>query len=82
MLIKREVFEKVTKPWFEYTPEVPEDHYFCEKARAAGFEIKVDTAIILDHIGAYSRSSMTVNSDGDTTNERNNLALKGKQSTL
>lgn len=53
MLIKRRVFDKVAAPWFvpEYVGEKPvgEDVYFCKKARAAGFDICVDTSIPIGH---------------------------------
>lgn len=52
-LIKREVFEKVPYPWFEWKrKEGPsEDFAFCQKAKEAGYEIKVLTDIRLSHIG-------------------------------
>ncbi len=49
LLIRREVFEKVRGPWFtsDWTDagHLSEDFSFCEKARKAGFEIHVDTAV-------------------------------------
>lgn len=53
VLIKREVFEKVSYPWFEWhePPNPSEDFFFCEKARNAGFEIKVITDVKFSHIG-------------------------------
>jgi hypothetical protein len=54
MLVKREVFEKMPPPWYQFqfnlSNELSEDFYFCEKARALGYKIKVHTAVILDHI--------------------------------
>jgi len=53
LLVKREVFEKLQKPWFVYNdPElltkfnmdrVGEDMYFSVKARQAGYKLWVDT---------------------------------------
>jgi GT2 family glycosyltransferase len=49
LLIRREVFEKVKSPWFtsEWSDKghLSEDFSFCEKARAAGFSIHVDTTV-------------------------------------
>lgn len=50
MLIRREVLEAIEAPWFELQTGVSEDITFCQKARAAGFPIYVDTAIPLGHI--------------------------------
>lgn len=47
MLIKRRVLETVEAPWFEGRNE---DIGFCEKARAAGFDIYCDPEILLGHI--------------------------------
>lgn len=51
ILIKREVFEKVPYPWFEWhePPQPSEDFFFCDKARKAGFEIKVFTDCKFSH---------------------------------
>lgn len=53
MLIRRNVLEAMTDPWFEagqhgkeYTFE---DTYFCVKARQAGFTIHADTDVQIDH---------------------------------
>jgi hypothetical protein len=57
-LIKREVFEKVPRPWFEYKDDgvelVGEDVYFCEKARASGYKVFADPTILLSHIGTFA----------------------------
>lgn len=49
MLIRREVIEAIEPPWFEYTDR-SEDLVFCEKAKAAGFEIYCDLSARLGHI--------------------------------
>lgn len=49
MLIRREVLEAIEPPWFEYTDR-SEDIIFCEKAKAAGFEIYCDLDARLGHI--------------------------------
>lgn len=57
LLIKREIFEKLKQPYFQYipagenTPRKGEDYFFCEKARKAGFKIYCDTSIICRHRG-------------------------------
>ena len=59
MLIRTEVFRKIPRPWFHFVPNVPgesefvgEDVYFCDKAREHGFEIWVEPALQVGHIGA------------------------------
>jgi hypothetical protein len=54
MLIRREVFEKLSQPWFEYNSELAEDAYICKRARDAGFEIKVVTSVKLDQMGFFT----------------------------
>lgn len=57
MLIKKEVFEKLKQPYFQYipksetTPRKGEDYFFCEKAKKAGFKIFCDTSVLCKHIG-------------------------------
>lgn len=57
MLIKREVFDKLKKPYFQYTPagektlKKGEDYFFCDKVREAGMKIYCDTSVIGLHIG-------------------------------
>lgn len=57
MLIRREVLEKIGHPWFAYDVYEPtgemtvsEDVTFCEKVKAAGFKVCVDTRIVAGHI--------------------------------
>jgi len=52
VLIKREVFEKVPKPWFSWETGPPsEDFYFFEKAKEAGYEIRIFSEVRLSHLG-------------------------------
>lgn len=61
MLIKREVFEKLTLPWFiiGYSPKTGEfsgeDIYFCRQARKAGYEVLIDHDLSKEvkHIGSF-----------------------------
>jgi len=58
LLIKMEVFETLTKPYFEYRLTqtgiketfLSEDIVFCERAREAGFKIYCDTTIRCGHL--------------------------------
>ncbi len=54
MLVAREVFETLKEPWFELGKTHPEhageDVYFCQKARAAGFQIVADLDLTFGHI--------------------------------
>jgi len=53
-LIKRQVFEQLSKPWFQfYLGDKGEDLYFCEKAKDAGFEIWVDGTSEYGHMGEH-----------------------------
>jgi hypothetical protein len=53
LLIRREVLEAIPAPWFEAgrieTGELREDKHFCQKVRAAGFPIAVDTSLRIGH---------------------------------
>jgi len=54
VLIKREVFNKIPKPWFFHgTEESPrgEDIYWCEKCIKNGFEIFIDGSLKVGHCG-------------------------------
>lgn len=62
MLIKTSVFNKLSKPWFDFqwSPEsndfLGEDMYLCQKMNAAGYTVKVDTALSreMHHLGTYA----------------------------
>lgn len=55
-LVRRDVYEKVCEPWFEYhmhvsgAPRVSEDVDFCMKAHQAGFTVGVHTGLRYGHI--------------------------------
>lgn len=62
MMIKREVFEKLPKPWFdnewinvEENKFTGEDRYFCYKAREHGFKVYIDHDLSkeIKHIGEW-----------------------------
>jgi hypothetical protein len=50
LAIKREVFEKVPRPWFEGNGETGTDIMFCRRVREAGFPIHVDLRVQLGHL--------------------------------
>ncbi len=59
LLIKTEVFSKLTKPWFDAWIEPNGQHHtedidFCRKANEAGFEVWCDPTIEMGHIGSYT----------------------------
>ncbi|TSA57010.1 hypothetical protein D4R42_02525 [bacterium] len=59
-LIKREVFEKIPKPWFIWDkPSPSEDFAFFEKAAKHGFKLWVFSAVRFSHIG-----KLAVQTDG------------------
>jgi hypothetical protein len=69
-LVARCVFEAVPAPWFsmEWDSEnrlIGEDHYFCRKARAAGFKVKIDQGLSgeIGHIGERIFTNMHANMD-------------------
>ena len=57
VLIKMDVFTKVSQPWFWYkiaptgAVTMSHDWYFCEKARDAGYKVWCDLSIMPGHIG-------------------------------
>ena len=57
VLVKGEVYKTLEYPHFLYKPAIDhkntisEDTYFCQKARANGFEVWADTSLMCDHIG-------------------------------
>ena len=59
MLIKTEVFKKLSWPFFAFKSDINgftlngEDWFFCDKAREAGFKIWCDPTLSIGHIGDY-----------------------------
>jgi hypothetical protein len=54
-LVKREVYEKIQKPWHPWTsPSPSEDFNFCEKAKEAGFLTYIMADVRLSHIGTLN----------------------------
>ena len=53
-LIKKEVFDKIEKPWFFPAPNIGEDLTFCLKAKKQGIKMYVDLSVNVGHVGTYS----------------------------
>ena len=53
LAIKREVFEKVPRPWFQGNQEIGTDIMFCRRVREAGIPIHVDLRVQLGHLAEY-----------------------------
>lgn len=51
VLIKREAFEKIERPWFFPAPNIGEDLTFCMKAKKAGVKMYVDPRVDCGHVG-------------------------------
>lgn len=52
VLTHREMFEKITYPWFKMiSGECSEDFYFCVEAKKAGYNLMADPSLRLGHIG-------------------------------
>lgn len=62
LLVKREVLEKMTAPWFYHFvndgEEVGEDFAFCRDAQKAGYGIIVDTDCEVEHINVNREAQM------------------------
>lgn len=60
LLINLDVFKKIKEPWFFWKTNdkgdvvMGEDHWFCEKAKEAGYEIWADLTTPVKHIGDFS----------------------------
>ncbi len=60
LLIERSVFEKLPRPWFRCLYDDDgllhrtEDFYFCEQAKAAGYDVWADYALEQQHIRAVA----------------------------
>ncbi len=53
MVIQRDVFKKMTYPWF-HAAEYSDDLYFCEGAIKAGFKVYVDQAAVIGHTTTHN----------------------------
>lgn len=59
LLVAREVFEKLSSPWFQFIQRgdpndmLSEDLFFCELAQAAGYPILMDFSVKCGHAGRY-----------------------------
>ena len=60
MLVKTDVFKKLTSPFFGYkwnengSVKMSTDWFFCEKAREAGYKIWCNPTLKISHIGDYA----------------------------
>lgn len=62
MLMKTEIFTQIPKPWFEFgwssqsNDYLGEDMLLCQKMAAAGYSVKIDTALSheLRHLGTWA----------------------------
>ena len=62
MLMKTKIFEKLPKPWFEFTWDdtqnnfLGEDMNLCKKISSLGYQVKVDTVLSTEirHLGSYA----------------------------
>lgn len=56
LMVKRDVFETIEDPWFEWpelVKEAGEDIVFCDKLKFEGnYSIRVDSGVIAGHIGS------------------------------
>jgi len=56
MLIKKEVFQVIKKPYFQFipkgedTPRKGEDFFFCEKIKKEGIKIYADPSVVCQHM--------------------------------
>ncbi len=68
-LIKREVYERLPKPWYYSESEkYTEDFYFCMKAQEAGYKIYCDFDIIAEHYGVFSNRDKVLKINKDFIN--------------
>ena len=56
MLVRREVLEALSDPWFESSGGVVlnEDVMFCRKAKAAGFRVFATSDVVMGHLGIFN----------------------------
>lgn len=53
-LIKREVFEKLEPPWFDFEKHAGEDMYFAKKCLHKGIPLHIDWDSEVYHLGTYA----------------------------
>lgn len=80
LLVKREVFEKIERPWFKMVYKAidekgrcydyAEDEYFSKKVIEAGYDIMVDPTIICDHFNYQSLFSLVVKGQSNDDNNK------------
>ena len=64
LLVKREVFLKIQKPYFEFSYDkdglmsCSEDYNFCKKCRKAGYKIFVDKRFVTEHYSVIDKKSI------------------------
>jgi len=60
MLIKMEVFDKVSEPWFQFGRDASgnmvrgEDVHFCLEAQKVGYDVWADDTLTVNHLGEYA----------------------------
>ena len=50
LLIRRDVLEKLERPWFEFSDRMGEDMYFCDKAKQLGYKVLLDGDVKCKHL--------------------------------
>ena len=50
VVVKKEVFDKVSKPYFEYTKDLGEDMHFFMKTKEHGYKILIDPSMRIGHM--------------------------------
>lgn len=50
VVVRKEVFDKVSKPYFEYTKDLGEDMHFFMKTKEHGYKIVIDPAMRIGHM--------------------------------
>ena len=51
LLMRREILDRLEKPWFSFNHDAGEDIYFCVHAREKGIKIYLDGSFVMGHIG-------------------------------
>ena len=50
LLIRRDVLEKLERPYFEFSDRMGEDMYFCDKAKQLGYTVLLDGDVKCKHL--------------------------------